>query len=75
MKSFLNVLNNSCNEIIPHSNIFPFELDDFQKHACYRISIGENVLVNAKTGVGKTVPAIYGIHTSILNNNCIYFYG
>ena len=32
---------------------------------CSKISQDENVLVIAKTGVGKTVPAIYGIHNSI----------
>ena len=48
---FLTILNNSCNDIIEDLDIFPFELDDFQKHACSRISKSENVLVIAKTGV------------------------
>ena len=62
---FLHILNNSCNDTIEDLNIFPFELDDFQKHACSKISQSENVLVIAKTGVGKTVPAIYGINNSL----------
>ena len=62
---FLHILNNSCADIIDDLDIFPFELDDFQKHACSKISQSENVLVIAKTGVGKTVPAIYGINNSL----------
>jgi superfamily II RNA helicase len=44
---------------------YGFELDDFQKEACYRISIGENVFVTAHTGCGKTVVAIYGIANAL----------
>ena len=70
---FLTILNNSCNDIIEDLDIFPFELDDFQKHACSRISKSENVLVIAKTGVGKTVPAIYGINNSLKKNKKIIY--
>ena len=70
---FLHVLNNSCNDTIEDLDIFPFELDDFQKHACSKISQGENVLVIAKTGVGKTVPAIYGINNSLKKNKKIIY--
>ncbi len=65
MSKYLNILTNVCNDTIEDLDIFSFELDDFQKHACSKISQDENVLVIAKTGVGKTVPAIYGIHNSI----------
>lgn len=65
---YLNILLNNCNETIEDLDIFSYELDDFQKHACYRISRNENVFVCAKTGVGKTVPAIYGIHHSLKQN-------
>ena len=70
---FLHILNNSCNDTIEDLDIFPFELDDFQKHACSKISQGENILVIAKTGVGKTVPAIYGIHNSLKKNKKIIY--
>ena len=70
---FLHILDNSCNDIIEDLDIFPFELDDFQKHACSKISLGENVLVIAKTGVGKTVPAIYGINNSLKKNKKIIY--
>ena len=65
---YLNILTDKCNENIIDSHIFNYVLDDFQKHACYRITQNENVFVCAKTGVGKTVPAIYGIHHSLKNN-------
>ena len=44
---------------------FGFELDHFQKHAIESINNGENILITAHTGSGKTVPAIYGIADSI----------
>ena len=65
---YLNILNEQCNNTVPDADIFPYELDDFQKHACYKISCNESVLVCAKTGVGKTVPAIYGIHHNLKKN-------
>ena len=73
MSKYLNTLNEICNDVVEDLDIFPFELDDFQKHACSKISQGENVLVIAKTGVGKTVPAIYGIHNSQKKNKKIIY--
>jgi len=70
---FLHILDTLCNDTIEDLDIFPFELDDFQKHACSKISQGENVLVIAKTGVGKTVPAIYGINNSLKKNKKIIY--
>ena len=70
---FLHILDTHCNDIIEDLDIFPFELDHFQKHACSKISQGENVLVIAKTGVGKTVPAIYGINNSLKKNRKIIY--
>src|SRR5438132_8770595 len=40
---------------------YPFELDNFQKHAQYYIQEHENVLVTAHTSAGKTVVAESGI--------------
>ena len=53
----------------PHD--FGFELDSFQKHAIMAIKRGENVLVTAHTGSGKTVPAIFGIADSLQKNRKI----
>ena len=40
---------------------YPFELDDFQKRAIYRLERNENVFVAAHTSAGKTVAAEYAI--------------
>jgi antiviral helicase SKI2 len=40
---------------------FPFELDNFQKHAVKAINQDNNILVTAHTGSGKTIPAIHAI--------------
>lgn len=53
---------------------FGFELDDFQKHAITSIKKGENVLVTAHTGSGKTVPAIFGIADSLAKNKKIFLF-
>tara|TARA_B100000795_G_scaffold268692_1_gene256227 strand:+ start:58 stop:2355 length:2298 start_codon:yes stop_codon:yes gene_type:complete len=52
---------------------FGFPLDSFQKHSIKAIQQGENVLVTAHTGSGKTVPAIYGIAHSLKKNKKIIY--
>lgn len=72
--SFLNILNQDCLDTIENPAIsYPFELDHFQKHAHYRTSINENVLVTAHTGSGKTVVAEYGIAQSLANNKRVIY--
>ena len=72
--SFLNILNQDCLDTIENPAIsYPFELDHFQKHAHYRTSINENVLVTAHTGSGKTVVAEYGIAQSLRNNKRVIY--
>lgn len=71
---FLNILQGECKDIIEKPAMeFPFELDNFQKHANYRISIGENIIVTAKTGSGKTLPGIYGCADSLKKNKKIVY--
>jgi superfamily II RNA helicase len=52
---------------------FKFELDSFQKHAINAIKRGENVLVTAHTGSGKTVPAKFAIADSLAKNKKIIY--
>ena len=64
---YLNIYNGKEDGLRKYDSCFDygFELDDFQKEACYRISIGENVFITAHTGCGKTVVAIYGIANAL----------
>ena len=77
-ESYLKILDSKYDANIhgefdssPHD--FGFELDSFQKHAIMAIKRGENVLVTAHTGSGKTVPAIYGIADSLQKNRKIIY--
>ncbi len=52
---------------------YPFELDEFQKKAIYRISRNENVFIAAHTSSGKTIAAEYAIAQSLKQGcNAIY---
>jgi antiviral helicase SKI2 len=52
-------------ELIPDPALeFPFELDDFQKRAIYRLEQGNCVMVAAHTSAGKTAVAEYAIALS-----------
>lgn len=63
---WLNICQGECSEQPESPAIsFPFELDDFQKHAVYCISKDENVLVTAPTGAGKTCVCIYAMAHSL----------
>ncbi|SVA47118.1 uncharacterized protein METZ01_LOCUS99972 [marine metagenome] len=41
--------------------MYPFELDHFQKHAIEKTLKGDNLLITAATGSGKTLPAEYAM--------------
>lgn len=70
--NFVNIFNGTFeNEEI--YNPLPFNLDDFQKEANYRIFQKENILLTAHTGSGKTVPAIFAIHEALKNNKKIIY--
>ena len=43
------------------NQLFPFELDEFQKNAIQGLYDNKNVLVTAHTGSGKTIPAEFAI--------------
>ncbi|CAD7934665.1 unnamed protein product, partial [Amoebophrya sp. A120] len=46
---------------------YPFELDDFQKRAIYRVELNQNVFVAAHTSAGKTVVAEYAIANALFD--------
>ena len=55
------------------STVFPFPLDSFQIEACNAINRGDNVLVCAKTGSGKTLVAEFQIHISLSQKKRIFY--
>ncbi len=58
------------NEMVLNPAIdYPFELDDFQKRAIYRLEQNQCVLVVAHTSAGKTVVAEYAIALALRNMN------
>jgi superfamily II RNA helicase len=56
---------------LKHASRFP--LDPFQQHAVAAIHRGENVLVTAKTGSGKTYVGEYQIHYSLAKGQRVFF--
>jgi superfamily II RNA helicase len=61
-ESLVEVLTGKCEKDFDHSILdFPFPVDHFQKYAMTSMCSGNNVLVTAHTGTGKTVVAEYAI--------------
>jgi len=54
-------------------NPYPFPLDPFQKWAFQAINNGENVLVTAKTGSGKTLVGEYQIRVSLAKKKRVFY--
>lgn len=52
---------------------YPFELDTWQKDAIAAIHAGENVLVSAKTGSGKTLVGEYQIAFSLKKGKRVFY--
>lgn len=64
-------LTKRLSELPPHPYAFP--LDPFQEYAFQAISDGENVLVCAKTGSGKTLVGEYQIYHSLQKGKRIFY--
>lgn len=58
---------------VNYKDIFPFELDDFQKQAINHLNNNKNVLVCAPTGSGKTAIAEYAMYSAVANNQKIIY--
>ncbi|QJB26258.1 DEAD/DEAH box helicase [Limnospira fusiformis] len=55
------------------SDLFPFELDDFQKEAIAALDEGKSVVVCAPTGAGKTLIGEYSIHRALANGRRVFY--
>lgn len=53
--------SNGDENILKHFKSFPFPLSDFQKYALEAITTGNDILITAHTGSGKTLPAEFAI--------------
>ncbi len=78
MSQYLNIVNPSspCEDFPKEDQLacqFPFPLDPFQKHAVKAIHNGENVLVTAKTGSGKTLVGEYLIHHCLKQGKRVFY--
>ena len=63
-----------CNDM-PETLVYTYKypLDQFQQHAIAAIHKGENVLVTAKTGSGKTLVGEYQIHYSLAQGKRVFY--
>lgn len=52
---------NDNESVTNHFKTFPFQLSDFQKYAIEAITTGNDILITAHTGSGKTLPAEFAI--------------
>jgi len=54
-------------------NLFPFELDEFQKQAIAALNAGRSVVVCAPTGSGKTLIGEYTIHCALARGGRVFY--
>jgi superfamily II RNA helicase len=55
------------------TNLFPFELDQFQKDAIAAINAHKSVVVSVPTGSGKTLVGEYAIHRAMSQNKRVFY--
>ena len=76
MSQFLHTINPSapCTTMpSPLATEYNFPLDPFQQHAIAAIHEGQNVLVTAKTGSGKTLVGEYLIHYTVAKGGRVFY--
>lgn len=55
------------------TQLFPFELDDFQKQAIAALDAGQSVVVSVPTGSGKTLIGEYAIHRALATGKRVFY--
>lgn len=76
MSQFLRTINPTapCTTMpSPLATEYNFPLDPFQQHAIAAIHEGQNVLVTAKTGSGKTLVGEYLIHYTVAKGGRVFY--
>ena len=67
------IFESSTKNIEKEFEVYPFELDHFQKYSIEAIYNGHNSLVTAHTGSGKTLPAEYAINHFCSNGKKVIY--
>lgn len=55
------------------SELFPFELDEFQEKAIAALAAGKSVVICAPTGSGKTLIGEYAIHRALQHGKRVFY--
>ncbi|NJL00942.1 MAG: DEAD/DEAH box helicase [Spirulinaceae cyanobacterium SM2_1_0] len=55
------------------TQLFPFELDDFQKQAIAALDAGQSAVVCVPTGSGKTLVGEYAIHRALATGKRVFY--
>ena len=74
--SFIKVIDHTktCDDFpLEPATVYNYPLDPFQQHAIAAIHRGDNVLVTAKTGSGKTLVGEYQIHYSLARGKRVFY--
>ena len=65
--------NLDCNSTLNLEQLFPFQLDQFQKDAIAALDAGKSVVVCAPTGSGKTLIGEYAIYRALFRNKRVFY--
>jgi superfamily II RNA helicase len=73
LRKILVVKDYSANSQLNLQQIFPFQLDEFQKMAIAALDEGKSVVVCAPTGSGKTLVGEYAIHRALSRGKRVFY--
>ncbi len=65
--------NSSVSQQLNLKQLFPFELDDFQKKAIAALNANKSVVICAPTGSGKTLIGEYAIHRALSRGKRVFY--
>ncbi len=65
--------NSSISQQLDLKQLFPFELDDFQKKAIAALDADKSVVVCVPTGSGKTLIGEYAIHRALSRGKRVFY--
>ncbi len=69
----VNASSHSTDASLNLNQLFPFELDDFQRQAIAALEANRSVVVCAPTGSGKTLIGEYAIHRALAHGKRVFY--